>query len=137
MKVKSFNFLFIVFSIVAVITTTTIVLKSQAPPGQSKKTALEEADEDFYTLVDFNAPLPADLKERGRRQARAKRVDTPPQKGFDPSVFAITEKQESRFGTSPTDMPREVALPVSQSDAVVIGFLSDARAFLSHDKSTI
>src|ERR1051326_8434383 len=137
MKVKALNLLLIASSIGAVIATTAIGLKSQAPQGQSKKTALEQADEDFYTLVDFNAPLRADLKERARRQARARRVDTPPQKGFDPSVFAITEKQESSFGGPPTDMPREIALPVSQSDAVVIGFLSDARAFLSHDKSTI
>ena len=118
MKVKSFNFLFIVFSIVAVVTTTTIALKSQAPQGQSKKTALEEADEDFYTLVDFDAPLPADLKERARHQARAKRFDWPVQMGgVDPSLFAITEKRNSWFGSPPTDMPREVALPVFSASA--------------------
>ena len=55
----------------------------------------------------------------------------------DPSLFAITEKRESFFGTAPSDMPREVALPVSQSDAVVIGFLNDAKAFLSDDKTDI
>ena len=137
MKVKALNLLLIASSIGAVIATAAIALKSQSPPGQSKKTALEQADEDFYTLVDFNAPLPADPKEHARRQARAKRYDMVVEKGVDPSLFAITEKRESFFGTPPTDMPREVALPVSQSDAVVIGFLGDAKAFLTNDKTDI
>jgi hypothetical protein len=128
MRVKALNLFLVASSIGVVIATAAIALKSQAPPGQSKKTALEQADEDFYTLVDFNAALPADLKERARRQARAKRFDLPDKK-VDPSLFAITEKRESSFGSSVSDMPKEVALPVSQSDAIVIGFLGDAKAW--------
>lgn len=137
MRVKAFNLFLIASSIGVVIATTAIALKSQAPPGQSKKTALQQADEDFYTLVDFNAPLPADPKERGRLQARARRGDMPLQAGEDPSPYSLDKRRESGFGSPPTDQSKEIALPVSQSDAVVIGYLGDARAFLTHDKTTI
>jgi len=137
MKTKLTVFLCAVL-ILDLLASVSLALKSQTPPSRTQKLSpLEKAEEDFYTVVDFDSALPADANERTRHQARAKRADMPSRKGVDPSRFAIDEQRESSFGSPPTDTPVEVALPTSQSDAIVIGFVSEAKAFLSNDRTAV
>lgn len=49
----------------------------------------------------------------------------------------ITEKRESTFGGPPSHAPDEPALPAAQSDAVVIGEVTDAQAYLSEGKVSV
>jgi hypothetical protein len=49
----------------------------------------------------------------------------------------ITEQTESSWGSPPFDVPPEPALPIAQSDAVVVGEVTDAKALLSEDKTSI
>lgn len=58
-------------------------------------------------------------------------------KGVDPKRFAITEQRESSFGGPPSHAPIEPALPAAQSDAVVIGEVTEAEAFLTEDKTSV
>lgn len=99
--------------------------------------ALEKAKEDFYTVTDYDAPEPADARKRELKRARAKHWNLKPQKGVDPKQFMITEKRESTFGSPPSHAPEQPALPAAQSDAVVVGEVTDAQAYLSEDKVTV
>jgi hypothetical protein len=55
----------------------------------------------------------------------------------DPQRFMITEDRESSYGGFPSHAPAEPALPAAQSDAIVVGEVTNAEAFLSEDKTAI
>jgi hypothetical protein len=59
------------------------------------------------------------------------------EKGVDPKRFAITEERESSFGLPPSHAPIEPALPAAESDAVVVGEVTSAQAFLTGDKTDV
>lgn len=62
--------------------------------------ALEKAEEDFYTVADFDAPEPSDPQKRALRRLRARRYNLRAE-GVDPRRFAMTEKRDSSFGRTP------------------------------------
>lgn len=105
-------------------------------PGTSP--ALEKAKEDFYTVADYTAPLPSNPQQRAIRLARNRRFNIPKENlyGADASLFALTERRESSFGGFPSHAKAEPALPVDRSDAVMIGEVVRAQAYLSEDKTT-
>lgn len=109
--------------------------------GRSPATspALEKAQEDFYTVADYAAPLPSDPQQRAIRLARNQRFNIPTENlyGAEASLFALTERRESSFGGFSSHAKLEPALPVGRSDAVVIGEVVRAQAYLSEDKTTI
>jgi hypothetical protein len=49
----------------------------------------------------------------------------------------LTEDRESSFATPPFDVPLGSPLPATTSDAVVVGEVSNAEAFLTEDKTAI
>jgi len=98
---------------------------------------VKKAEEDFYTIADYSASGPADPQKRTLRKLRSKRYNMRSSKGVDPKRFTITEQRESSFGGPPSHAPIEPALPAAQSDAVVIGEVIDAEAFLTEDKTSI
>jgi hypothetical protein len=109
--------------------------------GQSPATspALEKAKEDFYTVADYAAPLPSEPRQRAIRLARNRRFNIPKENlyGADASLFALTERRESSFGGFPSHAEPEPALPAGGGDAVVIGEVEGARAYLSEDKANV
>lgn len=117
-----------------------VVIAAAQQQGQNNQNsaatspALEKAKEDFYTVTDYDAPEPTDARKRELKRARAKHWNLKPQKGVDPKQFMITEKRESGFGGPPSHAREQPALPAAQSDAVVVGEVTDARAYLSEDK---
>jgi hypothetical protein len=110
---------------------------ASANQNDQKKDNLKKAAEDFYTMTDYAAPEPTEPRRRALRRARAKRYNMPAQKGVDPKHFMITEERDSAFGTPSSHAPIEPALPVVQSDAVVIGEVTNAEAFLTEDKTAV
>lgn len=109
----------------------------KGPSPDAASPALEKAKEDFYTVADYDAREPADARKRELRRARAKHWNLEPQKGVDPRRFMITEERESSFGGPPSHAPVEPALPAAQSDAVIIGEVTDAEAYLSEDRVSV
>lgn len=105
--------------------------------NDSTSPALEKLKEDFYTITEYAAPEPAEPQKRELRRARNKRYNMRPENGVDPKRFRITEERESSFGGPPSHAPLEPALPVAQSDAVIIGEVADAQAYLTEDKTGI
>jgi hypothetical protein len=126
------SFLFVA----AIIVTVTATLQVQKQNG-SRPATLQRADEDFYTVADYAASEPTEPQKRESRRVRAGRYNMHVDKGVDPKRFAINEERDSSFGTPSSHAPIEPALPAAQSDAVVIGEITNAQAFLSGDKTAV
>lgn len=98
-----------------------------------------EQDADQLPIADYSSPLPTDAKERARRQARNKRYDLPSDiKSDDVSRFTLKESDaEALFPLSASHPKTESAIPAAESDAIVIGEIAIAQAYLSNDKTSI
>lgn len=95
---------------------------------ESKESQTRVEFESQYPIADYDAPEPKDPKERERRQNKARKYNNK-KGGVDPYSDITFE---------PSDWARELpALPVAQSDAVIIGEVTDAQAYLSEDKETV
>jgi HAMP domain-containing protein len=107
-------------------------------PRQSNSLAQHErADETVTPIVDFNAPTPADPREKALRRSRSKLYDYAGDP-TDAKKFSLTEGSEPVLLDLPiSDGPKESPIPVQQADAVVIGIIIDARAYLSNDKTNV
>lgn len=122
--------------ILAVIATTTVtIIRSQQKQDTApvKKTIKDEV----MPITDFNKPLPADSKEKDKRQKRNKRynIKLGPKTGvFDPTPFMLSEERGSGYGGFSTHAPVEPAIPAAKSDVVMTGEITKAQAFLSEDK---
>lgn len=114
-------------------TATLQKTKQNDPASPAKK----KAEQDFYTVTDYTVSDSVDPTKSALRKLRSKRYNMPTSKGVDPKRFAITEGRESAFGGPPSHAPVEPALPAAQSDAVVIGEVTDAKAFLTEDKTSV
>jgi hypothetical protein len=108
---------------------TVVVLR---PQGQIASTIaaqkLSEADQ--IPIADYNAPEISNPEKRARRQARGKRYD---RQGWVKEPSSTT----GNAGRLDSWMHRVPAFPVSISDAVVIGDVTDAQAYLSIDKTGV
>ncbi|HEY9401449.1 MAG TPA: hypothetical protein VIQ24_02055 [Pyrinomonadaceae bacterium] len=135
MSAKKPLILFSLLLMVAAVTATA-GLRGQKQ-NNSTSPALEKAKEDFYAVTDYTAPEPIDPQKRELRRARNARYNMRPEKGVDPKLFKLTEERESSFGGPPSHAPVEPSLPAAQSDAVIIGEVSDAQAYLTEDKTGI
>jgi len=78
-------------------------------------------------VADLNAALPLDPKERAKREAKSKKYD----RGFPMVAPGVHSAEVYDW---PSHFP---ALPVSQSDGVIVGQVFDAKAYFSVDKTTI
>ena len=123
-------------SICTVIVTVSATLQEQKTKGPRPAT-LQKADEDFYTIVDYATPEPGARAKQTSYKVRQRRYNMPPQRGVDPKRFAITEDRQSTFGLPPSHSPVEPALPVGQADAIVVGDVVSATAFLTEDKTNV
>lgn len=83
-----------------------------------------------FPVVDYNAPEPADPKEKAKRKKKGKKYDNALMP-INPARQEMEQNEVIHFppGTSP--------LPVSQSAAVIIGTVTKAQAHLSSDKSYV
>lgn len=89
-----------------------------------------------WPITDFDKPGPPDPEARKNRKARGERFGLR-DKSVDARRFAITEGSDSGFGGPPSHAPAEPALPVAESDAIIIADVRVAEAFLSTDQTAI
>jgi hypothetical protein len=135
---KSYRSLILVLLVLATAAAlSTMRGQSQNSSTKPNQDNLKKAAEDFYPITDYDAPEPADPQKRALRQIRARRYNMRAQKGVDPKRFMITEERESSFGLPPSHAPNEPALPAAESDAIVIGRVTQAEAYLTEDKTYV
>lgn len=137
MKSRTKTSLLILALFAALAALATLRAQSQNNPASPHQDNLKKAEGDFYTVTDYSAPEPTDPVKRALRRERATRYNMRAQKGVDTRRFMITDERESSFGTPPFDVPPGPALPASTSDAIVIGEVTQAQAFLTEDKTSI
>jgi hypothetical protein len=100
--------------------------QDQNPP--SREDQQKKEFESQFPIVDYEAPPPADPEKRAKRQARGKKYNNSPL-GIDPiSTVAVGSTHWAM------NLP---ALPVAQSNAVVVGEVINAQAYLSDDRTGV
>lgn len=118
-------------------TAIAIVVPSLRGQGQGKAAPDREGEETITPVVDFNAPEPAAPKEKALRRARNKRHDYWDNPA-DAQRFVLNDDSlPIALESGMSDGPKLYAIPAQESDAVIIGEVTDARAYLSNDKTSV
>ena len=101
----------------------------ETPNNKEQPNALK-VKEDKLPTVNFDTPEPSNANEKARRNARGKR--------FDGSLrVAEPHPEAGAKGILDSGMQSLPALPVDASDAIVIGDITNAQAYLSPDKTGV
>lgn len=123
--------------IIVVLVGTVLIVQSQIqdnPNNQSNKNQLDHKD---VPIADYNESLPSNIEERTKREKKNKGRNLKLKKPNDSKRFMLTEERGSSYGLFPSHAPVEPAIPAKRSDAVIIGEITNAKAYLSEDKVSI
>jgi hypothetical protein len=148
-RIKSMLFLVLAGStatgmvVAGAIKTHPITALTPTVKQESKKT--RQADERAQShqeipIADYNAPEPKDPVKRTLRRTKSSRhnVKDPSVKPQEISKLALTESSAPiNLGGPWSHSPEESAIPVAESDAVLIGDVTEAAAYLSTDKTSV
>lgn len=118
---------------------TTMIIHSQKQDNQnnqSQKNQLQKIQQDF-PIANYNDLLPTNSEERIKREKRNKARNTEFEQPDDAERFMLTEERNSFYGTFPSHSPVEPAIPAKQSNAIIVGDIVSATAYLSEDKVSI
>jgi len=118
----------IIFAILIGIITAGFVVIFLTPNSrsQNKSPTIEE-----IPIVDLYVPEPDDPLQKEVQKNRAAKYDTG-------TPIANAPDPEDEYLELPlSHAPVEPALPITKSDLIVIGKVSEARAFLSNDRSNV
>lgn len=116
--------------VITIITAVGAIFITTSSQSQSKTARQQKLEQDIPT-VDINAPDVAHPQESRLRKKRGQKYNT-----------GSPLKDEANPRNEILELPLthakpKIALPVTQSDAIVIGTIADAQAFLSDDKSYV
>lgn len=98
----------------------------------------QQADSNEWPVIDCTTPEAAESGNNPLRKVRNRRYDS-----SDPNVKSdVLKKLASSDSPSILDLPlshgpAEPALPVAQSDLIVLGRITEAKAYLSNDRTNI
>ncbi|MCA1567298.1 MAG: hypothetical protein LC803_16925 [Acidobacteria bacterium] len=128
MNTNKKTLLLLLCALAAVTVTAMATLRSQnqqaaTHQGQQKV----EIDDSHWPLADYHAVEPSDAKTKMVRKTRGKRYDN----------WNVIDGASQRPGVTITSEIEYPALPVADSDVVLIGEVTEARAYLSNDKSGV
>ena len=104
-------------------------------PGRSQdqkrqtKTHPRKFDENRFPIADYSHADPSDPKERSKRQEKGKK--------YDKSAWRIYPETTSSMARVDYVNPNLPALPLTESSAVIVGQVTDAKAYLSNDKTGV
>lgn len=120
-----------VLLVAAAITSISAIAALRGQNGNTVRSRMQKFDkaefESQFPIADYNAPEPIDKAKRAKRQAKNRKYDKFP-----------TPISETADGVSTFDWATRLpALPVNESEAVVVGQVVEAQAYLSNDKSMV
>lgn len=96
-------------------------------PGKSQR---KRVDETRFPIADFSAPDPTNPAERAKRRKRGQK--------YDKSDWTVNPTAASDSTVRIDFVDRTLlALPVSQSTTILTGKITDARAYLSNDRTGV
>ncbi|MGB7922842.1 MAG: hypothetical protein WCF57_06325 [Pyrinomonadaceae bacterium] len=117
--------------LILVVATTMAALREQDRNVSSSDKQQKTDKKDFenqFPIADFNSPALADPMERAKRQAKGEK--------YNESISPIDERTDTIFSTVDWEVGIS-AIPVSQSDAIVVVRVLDAQAHLSNDETGV
>lgn len=119
---------------IVVVTTAITTLQGQNQSTEqdqnrcAKSKQPKEIDKSHWPVADATATEPTDPVKRAKRRAKGEK--------YKESISPVDENTDTIFSYAHWDVELS-ALPVSKSDAVVIGRVLDAQAYLSNDKTGV
>ncbi|MBD0373267.1 MAG: hypothetical protein ICV60_20685 [Pyrinomonadaceae bacterium] len=114
--------------LVATIVTSVVALNSGS---LNKSTSIQEDSKDEMPIADYSAPKLIDPEEKAKRAAKNKRYDKSSSSPIKEEQGQFVRVWSSHWAKG---MP---AMPVEQSDIIVTGEVTEARAYLSNDKTGV
>ncbi|HZH30178.1 MAG TPA: hypothetical protein VEY11_05405 [Pyrinomonadaceae bacterium] len=123
---KTLLLLLCALAVVTVTAMATLRSQNQQPASRNGQQKVE-TDDSHWPVADYEAIEPSDAKTKTVRKNRGKRYDN----------WNVIDGASERPGVTITSEIEYPALPVADSDVVLIGEVSDARAYLSNDKSGV
>lgn len=131
---QSLILVLVLVPLVSVAAAAVVFQKSKTTSASADQQPLAEA---VTPLVDFNTPEPSDPEERALRRKRGRRHDYHGDPA-DVRRFVLGEQSAPVALDLPiSGGPVENPIPVQQSDAIVIGKVVDAHAYLSNDRTNV
>ncbi len=107
------------------------------PQRDSQTASQEPVDESELPIVDFTISEPTDVGKNSLRKLRNKRHDIS-NRTVDVEPFVLREDSAPvLLQLQASHAPAEPAFPIAQSDTIVIGEITDARAYLSNDRTSV
>lgn len=97
--------------------------------SQNKNAQPPAADFQHFPLVDYRAPEPSDPAERAKRANKGKKHNIKHTRPIDESIDSMYLQIDWDINLA--------ALPVDQSDAIVVGRVTKAEAYLSENRTGI
>lgn len=123
-------------ALLTLVMTATASLYNQSQ-NDSTSARQDQIDKSRYPIADYRALEPADLQKRALRRRRNSHYDIH-DKNIDARSFVLNEQSpEGLIQLEESHPSIQPAFPLAQSDAVVIGEITDAQAYLSNDKTTV
>lgn len=124
------------WAFVAIIVAMTIVISFGTDKGHSQQGNKNKNEEGFiddlskYAVVDYNAPEPADEKEREIRKLKNNR--------YDDQSWVIKNPHPDDSGVGRYDETEPPSLiPVNERSLVIVGKITGVKAYLSNDKQGV
>lgn len=115
---------------------TTLIVRSQR---QDESAFMKKIRQNNDPVAEYNPPEPNDPKERNLRRLKNAKFDLNRQenKNVNAESFKFNENSPEFFFSSSLYMRPRPAFPLTQNTVVVLGRITDAKAFLSNDKTRI
>lgn len=108
---------------------TAVVMAGQTlyQQGQDPTIATQQNGDDDFPIASYDAAAPAEAKEADLRKLRGRRYDN----------WGVVNETTKKGGMTINGGIEYPALPVADSDLIIIGEVVEARAYLSNDKSGV
>lgn len=123
---KAVLILLMVLAIAVITAVAAIRTQDQDTPVSKEQQRLDFINQ--FPIADYAASLPPNPEERAKRQSKSRK--------YDKSIISVNE-QDQIVSSAIHWASGLSAIPVDDSDAVVVGEITDAQAFLSNDKTGI
>lgn len=120
----------------AIFVIVAVVFTSYKVGSQSITKAQKETERKDLPIVDLPTNLQNKENINSLRSKRNERFDLK-DKSFNPDKLVFKESDPEEIYDLPLSHPEKSALPVYQSDVIVIGTITDRQAHLSNDKTRV
>ena len=138
---KSSWLLLLLLSLAIAMVTLASTLGQQNKRTDEQQRAIEKrVHVEDYPVADYESPESSDPQERDKRKVRNHRHDLSSDIKSEEDVKPFTLKEDGTYISIPLSVSHpktEPAIPEAESDAIVVGEVVSAHAYLSNDKTSV